>query len=222
MLLEKQELENKFQKELLQTRIEAQEQTMDHLSKEMHDNIGQLMSSAKLFIGISKRTLPNCMETLMEADQTLGYAIQELRALSKSLNKEWLAQFNLIENLSREVNRINASKEFIISLNHPTEINMSVERQLILFRIIQESLQNAIKHGNASYISINLEAINNLLNITIQDNGQGFEAEDSSKHGVGIINIKQRVAILNGTVSWQSAIGQTTVFIKLPLHGIHS
>ena len=217
MRLEKQEMESRFQAEILKARIEEQEKTMDHISKELHDNIGQLLSSSKFLVGLSKRTLPNSTETLVEADHTLGIAINELRALSKSFNKEWLAQFSLIENLQNEINRINASKEFVASLKHPEELYLSVDKQLILFRIIQECLQNAIKHAVANHFDIVIDDLQTSLAIFINDNGIGFNPEDSSKHGIGITNIKHRVSILSGVVEWRSQQGGTTVYIKIPV-----
>jgi signal transduction histidine kinase len=217
MRLEKQEMESRFQAEILKARIEEQEKTMDHISKELHDNIGQLLSSSKFLVGLSKRTLPNSAETLVEADHTLGIAINELRALSKSFNKEWLAQFSLIENLQNEINRINASKEFVASLKHPEELYLSVDKQLILFRIIQECLQNAIKHAVATHFDIVIDDLQTSLAIFINDNGIGFDPELSSKHGIGITNIKHRVSILSGVVEWRSQQGGTTVYIKIPV-----
>ncbi len=218
ILLERKELESKFQEELLMTRIESQEYTMDHISKELHDNIGQLLSSCKLLIGISRRAMPESMDTMVEADETLAQAIQELRAISKSLNKEWLSKFDLIENLKAEVNRINTLGAFNASAVYPNQIRLQIEKQLILFRVIQESMQNAIKHGNCTQLSITIKEDSNGLVISIADNGNGFNPEDSNKHGVGIINIKQRVTMLAGTVKWSSsAEAGTTIIIKLPI-----
>jgi len=216
MKLEKQELESRFQAELLKTKIEAQEQTMDHISKELHDNIGQLLSSSKLLIGITKRSLQLPMQSLHDAEETLALGIKELRALSKSLNKEWLAKFNMIENLVAEVSRINSLGAFQASATYPSQIQFSIEKQLILFRVIQESMQNAIKHGNCTQLAIALEDTGTGLRVTIVDNGNGFDPEDSSRHGVGIINIKQRVAMLGGKVHWSSNEAGTSVFIELP------
>ena len=108
-------MENAFQQELLQTQLETQESTFYQISQELHDNIGQLLSSTKLLIGITKMCIAqndftNVPDTISTAEQTLSKAIQDLRSLSKSLNKEWLHQFNLVENLEEEIKRINAAR----------------------------------------------------------------------------------------------------------------
>lgn len=215
-ILEKKELNNQFQKELLKTKIEAQEETLNQLSTELHDNIGQLLSSTKLLIGVVERALPTPSEPLQMADETISKAIRELRAVSKSLNTEWLEKFSLIENLQAESDRINASKELTVTLQHPAVIDMSMERQMMLFRIVQEALQNAIKHGHPTCISIQAEQTEHALHVSIADNGKGFDVSDTAIQGVGMINIKHRTRLMGGTAEWNSNHEGTSVFIQLP------
>lgn len=219
-ILEKHELSNQFQRELLTTRIEAQEETLNQLSRELHDNIGQLLSSSKLLIGVAKRALTSPMEELQLAEETVAKAITELRAMSKSLNKDWLEKFNFIENLTAEAKRINATKEFEMTIRHPEIINLPVEQQLVLFRIVQEAFQNSLKHGKASHISIFVEQRDAYVNVKIEDNGKGFDVSDSSRLGVGMINIKNRAQMLGGSALWQSSKSGTAVAVQIPTQEI--
>lgn len=216
-VLEKKELSNQFQKELLTTRLEAQEETLNQLSIELHDNVGQLLSSSKLLIGVSMRGVDTPAEELQLAEQTVSKAIVELRAMSKSLNKDWLEKFSFIDNLRVEVQRINATKEFAMTFQHPSHVDLPSDRQLVLFRIVQEAFQNALKHSQASEIKIKMEQNESFLNVAVQDNGQGFELNDSLKSGMGINNIKNRTQLLGGTVSWNSTLPGTNVMIQIPL-----
>jgi len=216
-ILEKQELSNHFQKELLTTRIEAQEETLNQLSRELHDNVGQLLSSSKLLIGVTRRALTNPMEELQLAEETVAKAITELRAMSKSLNKDWLERFDFIENLTAEASRINATNEFEMTIRHPEIINLPSERQLMLFRIVQEIFQNSLKHGKASHINILVEQRDVNLNVMIEDNGKGFDVSDSSLQGVGMINIKNRAHMLGGSAQWQSNGSGTAVRVQIPI-----
>ncbi len=109
-IIEKQALQNQFTEALLQSQLETHESTLHQISEELHDNIGQLLSSTKMLLGITGMNMDNTPDTLKTAEATLGKAIQDLRALSKSLNKEWLHQFNIVDNLKMEVDRINASR----------------------------------------------------------------------------------------------------------------
>jgi signal transduction histidine kinase len=212
---EQELLKMTFQQQMLQAQLETREETMGQLGKELHDNIGQLLNSTKLLIGITQRGLPQSPDTLVTADETLAKAIAEVRALSKSLNAEWLQQFDLIENLETEIKRINAAKTITITLSHQGQVPFAAEQQIILFRMIQEALQNALKHAAPTAIHIDI-SLQNGLAITITDNGHGFDTGVASP-GIGMMNIRQRTQLLSGTVHWQSAKDKgTTVTIHLP------
>ncbi len=217
-LKEKETMEADFEKQLLQSQLETQEETLNQLSTEIHDNVGQLLNSTKLLIGITQRSLSESPETLQMADETLGKAIQELRSLSKALNREWLQQFNFIENLEGEINRINAVKSLEIQLFRPADISLKAEAQIILFRIVQEILQNSMKHAQAKNIEINIKEDNEILSINIADDGIGFDEVNTLK-SVGTLNIKHRTHLLGGTVRWESSPGSgTSVNIQLPVN----
>ena len=217
-LKEKETMEADFEKQLLQSQLETQEETLNQLSTEIHDNVGQLLNSTKLLIGLTQRALQQPPETLAMADDTLAKAIQEIRSLSKSLNKEWLRQFNFIENLEAEIARINAARSLQIQLFRPEALSLMADEQIILFRIVQEVLQNAIKHAQAKKIDITIKENNRMLSICVADDGTGFDEAVILK-SVGILNIKHRTHLLGGTVQWQSAINNgTSVTIQLPVN----
>ena len=109
-------MENQFRQELLKSQLETQEYSFNQISQELHDNIGQLLSSTKLLLGIAAMELKEVPDPLKTAEQTVGKAIQDLRALSKSLSKEWLHQFNLVQNLEAEKERINAARNIEVEL----------------------------------------------------------------------------------------------------------
>lgn len=213
---EKQAMHSNFQQALLQSQIEVHESTLSSLSKELHDNIGQLLSTAKMLLGITEINLTNPPDTLLTANATVGKAINELRSLSKSLSKEWLEQFDLIENLTTEVNRINSAGTVTLHLSHPDKLSLEADKQIILFRIIQESIQNVIKHASAKNIDILIAQNIDILETTVKDDGMGFSLENQSD-GVGILNMKHRAKLLGGTVEWQTGNEGSTVLITLPV-----
>jgi signal transduction histidine kinase len=216
-ILEKKELSNQFQKELLKTRLEAQEDTLNQLGIELHDNIGQLLSSSKFLIGLAERS-ETPSHSLQMADETISKAISELRAMSKALSTGWLEKFNLIENLQAEAQRIRTSKELEITLQHPPSIDMPADKQMMLFRIVQEAMQNAIKHAKASTISILAEQKENNLEVSITDNGNGFDTKDTALQGMGVTNIRHRAQLMGGSAKWLSDNKGTSVFIQLPIY----
>lgn len=205
-----------FDRQLMQSALETQEATMSMLSRELHDNIGQLLNSTKLLIGVTERSLTNVPDTLITAGQTLGRAIQELRSLSKSMDKEWLTQFDLIENLEAETVRINSAQALRIHFTKPEALPLKSGEQVILFRIVQEAIQNAIKHASAANVYITIDKQYTVLTVTVRDDGSGFDETNATK-GLGFRNISHRTHLLGGTVNWQSAPGKgTTVTIELP------
>ncbi len=214
---EKLAMQKKFALELLQSQIEVQETTISSLARELHDNIAQLLTSAKLILGTSRMMNNNDPAMLLTAEETVGKAITELRALSKSLNKDWLEQFDLCDNLQAEVNRINAAKSVIVHATCPDEIALSTDKQIILFRIIQEGVQNAVKHAAAKTIQIMLSVENNMLHIAVTDDGRGLS--ETHKDGQGFTNIKNRVSLLNGTINWLSpTTGGCCIDIAVPVN----
>ncbi len=213
-------MEKDFQDQLQKSQIETQEETFAILGKELHDNVGQLLNSAKLLIGVTQRKLTDAPDTLAIADETLGTAINELRSLSKSLNKEWLQQFNFIDNLQTEIKRINAAERLQIKLSYAAQLPLKSDEQIILFRIVQEALQNAIKHAQASRINIKITEELNLLSVVIEDDGKGFAGNEKQQSGVGLINMQHRSKLLGGSIQWNSSPNGTVITIQLPVKPI--
>lgn len=213
---EKELMQSQFEQILLQSQVEVQESTLSTLSKELHDNIGQLLSTAKMLLGITEINTPHPPDTLVTATQTVGKAINELRSLSKSLSKEWLEQFDLIKNLEVEVERVNATKLIEVNLTYDGGLIIKSEAQIILFRIIQEGIQNSIKHSGANKINIKLSLIGDSLVTVIGDNGKGIDSQQIA-NGVGISNMKQRARFLGGTIEWKSSNEGCTILITVPI-----
>lgn len=214
--MEKNDLQNQFQRELLKTRLETQEQTFNHISRELHDNIGQLLNSGAVLVATAQRTSGDG-DSLQMARETLVKAVQEVRTLSKSLDQQWLEQFSLFENLQAEAARLNASREFTMSVSHPDEISLAPDKQLVLFRMIQEAFQNSLRHGKAEHVTIDVKQEADYFQVRVQDDGQGFSPDDVSRHGLGMNNIKNRASLMGGSALWQSGNNGTLVEIKVPL-----
>ncbi|TXI33299.1 MAG: hypothetical protein E6Q58_02945 [Niabella sp.] len=214
-LKEKKHLEEDFNSQLLHSKMEVQEQTFQQIGKELHDNVGQLLSTSRMLIGLAERSLATPPDTLMTANATLGKAISELRSLSKSLDKEWLAQFNLFENLKAEVSRINSTKEIEAFLYIDFYPEISSGKQIILFRILQEAIQNKQKNSKGNKIIIKINKKEDNILIEIIDNGRGYSPEGISK-GMGLDNMIYRTKLLGGTIRFISSESGTTIRIQLP------
>lgn len=207
-----------FQRQLLQSQIEVQEYTYNALSKELHDNVGQLLSTSRMLLGLTERNLPNPPDTLLTANATLGDAISELRSLSKSLDREWLEQFSFANNLATEITRINNTGTLRITATFKENYTLPLrsEEQIILFRIVQEAIQNAIKHAQAKDIHISIKGDGQALYIHVDDDGKGF-SPGATLTGMGLLNMKHRTTLLGGTIQWQVVPNAgTSVQIVIP------
>ncbi|WP_164972656.1 sensor histidine kinase [Lacibacter luteus] len=210
-------MKEEFEKQFLKSQFEVQEQTFQQIGKELHDNVGQLLSTSRMLIGLTERELQNPPDTLLTANATLGQAINEIRSLAKSLDKEWLERFSFSENIQTMIERINAAKDIVVEYIQSVELPLRSDEQIILFRIVQEAIQNAVKHAGPTNMRIAVEANENIYLITVSDNGRGFDVGSVSK-SMGLANMEHRVQLLQGTIHFNSiAEGGTTVAIRLPL-----
>ena len=218
-IIEKQVLQSQFTEALLQSQLETHEATLQQISEELHDNIGQLLSSTKMLLGVTEMNLSNTPDTLKTAEATLSKAIQDLRALSKSLNKEWLHQFNIVDNLKAEVERINAARTVHAAYTTSAAyLPMQAEAQVMLFRIVQEALQNSIKHAQAHDIAIQTLFTDERIIVTVEDNGIGIKQDDKPLTGVGILNMQHRTRLLGGAITWNNLPQNgTQVLITIPV-----
>ncbi|NLR60410.1 hypothetical protein HGH93_20030 [Chitinophaga polysaccharea] len=208
-----------YDKQLMWSQIEMQEEAFAHLGQELHDDIGQLLSSTKLLINVTQRSMEAIPDTLQAAEDTLVLAIQHLRALSKSFSRQWLDQFSMIDNLKAEVDRINSSRAIAVKFTHELMVlPLQAEPQIILFRIIQEAIQNCIKHARPQVIDISIRKDASELIVIIADDGAGFDKAGMASIGMGIRNMQHRTRLLGGDIRWEvTTSGGTAVLITLPL-----
>lgn len=210
-------LQENFRKELLKVQLETQEQTFHTLSQELHDNIGQVLSLVKLNVSLIERQLQDSdKESINQTKTLLNTAISDLRNISKTLNTDYVKGMDLQESVERELELLKKTQKFETYLElQGAPFSISPERRLILFRIIQESLNNIVKHAKASVISVSLQYHDEMLTIRIKDNGIGFDQESIAK-GVGMLNIEHRSKMIKSDVNIESVSGEgTTITIRL-------
>lgn len=228
MKLKEEQLKHTFSQNLLQTQLEIQEQTLKTISQEIHDNIGQVLSLAKLnlnTIDISRQE--QLLQKIDSSKQLVGKAIQDLRDLSKSLNTDTVAANGLIRSLEYELDMIKKAGEHetILDINGGI-VKADPQKELILFRIIQEVLNNIIKHAEAKRINVLANYTTDELELIISDDGKGFDLKPVAKEeiqqtppGLGIRNMHSRAKLIGADFSMNSVTGQgTTVKLKLPLN----
>ncbi|MBG44027.1 MAG: histidine kinase [Aequorivita sp.] len=200
LLQEQEKAKKAFDRELAESQIEIREETLRNISWELHDNIGQLMTLAKIQAQMAQER----PELLNEVSETIGTGIDELRSLSKLINPEALKSLSLQEAIGLEIERFNRLKFIAAELKvqgnvRPIESNT----QIILFRILQEFFSNTIKHSRASTLKVVLNYSDELLTISAEDNGVGFDKTDNFM-GIGLKNMKTRAQLINSTLKINS------------------
>lgn len=218
--LEKVELRAAFEQELLKTRIEIQEETLNYVSREMHDNITQVLSFVKLNLGLLGNKLQEPEKTKLNDNRELvAQTITDLRNLSKSLSFEHISALGLVKTLELEAIRINKSGLINMDLLVEGEAySLGEQRELVLFRIFQEALNNALKHADAANLKIGLYYNTQMFNLTIQDDGVGFQPELlNDKSGSGLRNMTNRAGLIGAEAVISSSPKQGCT-IKLSLN----
>ncbi len=206
LIHEQEEAKKAFDRELAESQIEIREETLRNISWELHDNIGQLMTLAKIQAQMAQEK----PELMAEVSETIGTGIDELRALSKLINPEALKSLSLKESVSLEIERFNRLKFIVAQLTiNGTVVPIEVNTQIILFRILQEFFSNTIKHSKASTLKVVLNYSDEELNITVEDNGVGFEKSDDFM-GIGLKNMKTRAKLINSTLKINSVKNEGT------------
>ncbi|MFD0795544.1 sensor histidine kinase [Mucilaginibacter litoreus] len=215
---EKALLESKYQQELLKARTEIQEETLTHISREIHDNITQVLSFVKLNLALpAKSTKQQTEQRIEESRALVAQVITDLRDLSKSLSLEHIMHLGLVKTIELEAERINKIGIINVDISVGGDAHsLGEQRELVLFRIFQEALNNAFKHSHATDLKIRLDYFDHLFNLTIQDNGVGFYAGALPNSGSGLKNIVNRAALIGAEAAIESSPGEGC-FIKVTI-----
>lgn len=208
ILIHKQK-RNKMKMEKQKAIFEEQERTMSQLSKEVHDNLGGYLNLAMMNIHVIKEYQID--DEHDEATRNVGniitQLISEVQNISHSMNNNYIRNRGLFDVLKGQLKYIAASRNIKCDIEMSGEEDfLSADKQLLVYRIAQEAIQNAIKHSEASKLTINLMYSSISFKMTISDNGIGFSKETLST-GIGLMNMRERTHMLNGTLNIISAPG---------------
>lgn len=206
---EKQVIELEFQKKLLENSMEVQEIERRRLAKDLHDEVGALLSVLKMGNNqlVKKELEDESIKKLINNNKELiDESIGLVRSISKDLVPQTLENFGLIPAIDEFFNKIekNSTIEFkFLHKNISEKSRFASKVELSVFRIIQELSNNALKHAEASKIDLILNFENHTLFLIFADNGVGFSMEDVLRNpnsGLGIRNIESRLSIINGVI----------------------
>jgi two-component system, NarL family, sensor kinase len=208
ILLTKQaEAQKQFEIELVESQIEIREQTLRYISWELHDNIGQLLTLAKLQLQKIKD------QDTKELNDNLSFILNEVRAISKVTNPDYVNKISIEDALKLEINRFNRLNYIEASLSIQGEsFSIEPKSETIIFRILQEFFSNTIKHSKASKldVEINYQESEKIISISASDNGKGFILNNQNEKGIGLINMKKRGHLIDAEVNIESNLNTGT------------
>lgn len=218
---EKKRLEEELlnqQKAITQATISTQEKERTEISKELHDNVNQVLTTTKLYLDLAITNPELKDELILKSSKNLINVITEIRKLSQSLMIPSLEDLGLLDSIEDLVEGINATKKIHAVFVHEKidETALSENQKLTLFRITQEALNNIIRHANATRTTIELLNNKKRVQLIIKDNGKGFDSF-STKKGAGLNNIRNRVYLLNGQLAINTHPGKgCALVVELP------
>lgn len=215
---EKIALKAAYEREILQAQVEVQNHTLQQIGSDLHDNIGQLLSLTKLHLNALEEE-PNpqsAASRLASIGAVVDLTIREVRALTKSLDKEFIEQFGLISSLKNELDRLEQTGRFTTRFSlSGSPYPLGFQHEIVLFRVVQEVLNNAVKHAEAAQIEITVLYATGQFDVAISDNGRGFDQAETQrrelgKSGAGLRTMQRRMALIGGTCHIESGPGQGT------------
>jgi signal transduction histidine kinase len=219
---EKKLMSQQFESELLKTHLEVQEQTMQTIATDLHDNIGQLLSLTTLTLNSINLKEPARSENKINTSLDLvNKSIKELRDLAKLLQGEQIVESGLGKAIKQELDRLKRISSYKLKVkNQLLDLNISSpNKDLIILRILQEIINNIIKHSKATDIEINAMLTGQVLKLYVAENGLGFDYEEikNQKKGIGLYSIHKRVEMISGKLNVNSELNKgTTISIEIP------
>lgn len=220
-------LKAEIEKEFLTARLEIQESLQRDFSMEIHDNVGQSLLLANVNISILQNQLKDnstAQNLLKESKELIIKSMEDITSLSRSMNPDRIVTMGVFKAISIELESLQQKQLFNIKNNyHEPDFEQLVikpEVQLMIFRIYQELIKNIIKYANATTISLNITKADTGIKMTISDDGTGFEFNPTTTfNGIGLRSIQKRVAIFNGQIKIETALGRgTSIQVTIPSH----
>lgn len=216
-------LKIEYEKGVLKTQVEIQEQTFQSLSRDIHDNINLGLTLAKLNLNtLNLEHKETALDQVNASVKFISSAITDLSDISRSMNSDIIREQGLIVAVRLEVEKLRKLNFFTLRFDVDGEaVFMESEKEVFIFRIIQESFNNILKHAKADAVHLKLRYLEEKIDVVISDNGVGFdnsnEGTPTFRSGAGLRNMRRRAELLNGHFSIRSLPHEGTIInISIP------
>ena len=206
--------------------IQAQEEERKRLSRDIHDGPAQMLANVLLRSGLIEKTFnergPNdALSELNQLKEMVRNALLEVRRIIYDLRPMALDDLGLIPTLRKYSSTVMEYEKGVTIhfMNNGTEKRFESNIEVAIFRLVQECITNALKHGNSRDVWVKVEWLRDTMNIVVKDNGKGFDLNQTKDKSFGIIGMRERIELLKGEMKIMSTIGKgTTVLFRIPLH----
>jgi two-component system NarL family sensor kinase len=218
--IQMESIKTNAEKELLKTQLEIQEQTFQYISRDIHDNIGQFISLAKLQLNtLDFDHLTIAKEKIAHSADLLTKALDDLRDLSRSLSSDLIRTNGLVATIELQMIHLKRLDQVEVNFGVLGESRfLDEQKEIFILRIIQEAVNNLIRHSDARKVDILLNYEPGQLSLSVTDNGKGFDPSIvRNRQSSGIINMTKRAKMIGGTFTILSSMGAgTTVLLSVP------
>jgi len=205
---------NKHQKNMIRAEIGTLEKERTRIAKDLHDSIGMNLTVIKMSIGhLFRKTNEPTANAVLEQLQT---TLDEIKDIVQNLTPSGIDRYGLVEVLKNHIDKLNGSSHTVIELHSFGPVIKYPQISLLSFRIIQELINNSLKHAKARLIKIHINSTDDWLNIMYDDDGIGFNFESVQK-GSGLFNIESRIQAANGSLKFESGSFGTSFTIDVPI-----
>jgi signal transduction histidine kinase len=205
-----------FEKELRQVETEVSEKMMGQFAEELHDNIGQLLTALHIQVENQKLDHPQLTESFKPVEIYLSEINQQLRLLSRTFSHDYIGHIGLAAAIQLETERLKTLRRFAVNYERqPGPSNLEKNQELMVFRIFQEIVQNALRHSSATQLDIQLHNKDKEFQLMVRDDGTGFEKETifQSDRASGLRNILRRARLAGLDCTIESSPGKGSLFI---------
>ena len=213
----KNELE--YQRLIHQATIDSQEKERAEIGKELHDNINQVLTTTKLYLDLALTNSAMKEELIQRSLNNINSVIHEIRHLSRSLMDPSIDDLGLVDSINDLVENVHLTQKLNVvhSIDCKVDTLLDSNQKLAIFRIVQESLNNVLRHAKATTVWLLISIKDDQLHLTLQDDGVGFDP-DTTKKGAGLKNIQNRIYLINGSLQIESKPQQgCAIILQFPI-----
>ncbi|EAY29372.1 sensor histidine kinase [Microscilla marina] len=221
--LRMQALKNEQQQQLISVTNQVQEKERKRIAHDLHDDVGVVLSTAKLYLS-HLMNQPEAQTVAQKIDQLVATAAQSVRQISHNLSPQNLEKFGLVSAIDEMCKHIREAHQTEVTFEHNDAQRLDLDKELGVYRIVQELLNNTLKHAQATYINLAIKFENEQLILQYHDNGVGVDLEgvaNTHRFGLGLQNMIGKAEALKGQIKFQSSKGegfQATLNIKIKAH----